>query len=176
MLMEGSLWFAFGLVLTTKKSWHLWVCHLAYTYIFQWVHNKVQGLLEVKAWIWNWTHAHCIGRQYLNHWATREVPWHFTPLDNPSEVKSLSHVRLFVILWTAMFFHPWDFPGKSTGVGCHFLLLDNPKVVSKGQPKWKCSKSMNCDNTAKEGDQSNNGAVEEELAGRMLTLLPFERL
>ena len=34
---------------------------------------------------------------------------------------------------------------------------------------------MNCDNTAREGDQSNNGAV-EELAGRMLTLLPFERL
>ena len=21
-----------------------------------------------------------------------------------------------------MFLHPWDFPGKSTGVGCHFLL------------------------------------------------------
>jgi len=20
------------------------------------------------------------------------------------------------------FFHPWNFPGKSTGVGCHFLL------------------------------------------------------
>ena len=20
------------------------------------------------------------------------------------------------------FIHPWDFPGKSTGVGCHFLL------------------------------------------------------
>ena len=21
-----------------------------------------------------------------------------------------------------MLLHPWDFPGKSTGVGCHFLL------------------------------------------------------
>ena len=22
--------------------------------------------------------------------------------------------------------HPWDFPGKSTGVGCHCLLLSLP--------------------------------------------------
>ena len=33
---------------------------------------------------------------------------------------------------------------------------------------------MNCDNMDRKG--SKNGAVEEELAGRMLTLLPFERL
>ena len=25
-------------------------------------------------------------------------------------------------LWPTMLLHPWDFPGKSTGVGCHFLL------------------------------------------------------
>ena len=25
-------------------------------------------------------------------------------------------------LWPARFFCPWDFPGKNTGVGCHFLL------------------------------------------------------
>ena len=27
--------------------------------------------------------------------------------------------------------HPWDFPGKNTGVGCHFLLqgnLPNPGI------------------------------------------------
>ena len=42
-----------------------------------------------------------------------------------SEVKSFSHVRLFVTLWTVActrVLHPWDFLGKSTGVGCHFLL------------------------------------------------------
>ena len=41
------------------------------------------------------------------------------------KVKVLSHVQLFVTPWTAA--HqappPWDFPGKSTGVGCHCLLL-----------------------------------------------------
>ena len=38
--------------------------------------------------------------------------------------KSLSRVRLFAILWTVAYqaLCPWDFPGKSTGVGCHFRL------------------------------------------------------
>ena len=40
------------------------------------------------------------------------------------KVKSLSHVRLFATPWTAAHqtLHAWDFPGKSTGVGCHCLL------------------------------------------------------
>ena len=35
------------------------------------------------------------------------------------KVKLLSHVRLFATPWLLC---PWDFPGKSTGVECHFLL------------------------------------------------------
>ena len=41
------------------------------------------------------------------------------------KVKSLSRVRLFVTPWTvacSRLLRPRDFPGKSTGVGCHFLL------------------------------------------------------
>ena len=43
------------------------------------------------------------------------------------KVKLLSWVRLFVTPWTAAtrLLRPWDFPGKSTGVGCHRLLLCN---------------------------------------------------
>ena len=37
------------------------------------------------------------------------------------KVKFLSRVRLLATPWTAAY-HPWDFPGKSTGVGCHCLL------------------------------------------------------
>ena len=35
-----------------------------------------------------------------------------------------SRVQLLATPWTApaRFLHPWDFPGKSTGVGCHCLL------------------------------------------------------
>ena len=40
-------------------------------------------------------------------------------------VKSLSCVQLFATPWTVAHqaLHPWDFPGKSTGVGCHFLQM-----------------------------------------------------
>ena len=39
------------------------------------------------------------------------------------KVKSLSRVRLFATPWTVAYQKsPWDFPGKTTGVGCHFLL------------------------------------------------------
>ena len=33
------------------------------------------------------------------------------------------------------FLHPWDSPGKNTGVGCHFLLQIN-------KPKWKWSRTV----------------------------------
>ena len=38
--------------------------------------------------------------------------------------KSLSRVSLLATPWTAAYqaLHPWDFPGKSTGVGCHCLF------------------------------------------------------
>ena len=41
------------------------------------------------------------------------------------KVKSLSRVQLLVTPWTTAYQAPpkkWDFPGKSTGVGCHCLL------------------------------------------------------
>ena len=43
------------------------------------------------------------------------------------KVKSLSHVRPSATPWTAAFqAPPWDFPGKSTGVGCLCLLWTLP--------------------------------------------------
>ena len=40
------------------------------------------------------------------------------------KVKSLSRVRLLATPWTIAHqaLRPWDFPGKSIGVGCHCLL------------------------------------------------------
>ena len=34
----------------------------------------------------------------------------------------LSCVHLFATPWTSRLLCPWDFPGRSTGEGCHFLL------------------------------------------------------
>ena len=46
------------------------------------------------------------------------------------KVKSLSCVRFLATTWTAAhsLLHPWDFPGKSTGVGCK---LHFPWVATK---------------------------------------------
>ena len=41
------------------------------------------------------------------------------------EMKLLSRVRLFATPWTVActrLLRPWEFLGKTTGVGCHFLL------------------------------------------------------
>ena len=43
------------------------------------------------------------------------------------KVKVLSRVQLFVTPWTVayqapLYENPWDFPGNSTEVDCHFLL------------------------------------------------------
>ena len=43
----------------------------------------------------------------------------YLPWSEKVKVKSLSRAQLFATPWLR---HPWDFPGKSTGVGCHFLL------------------------------------------------------
>ena len=49
------------------------------------------------------------------------------------KVKSLSHVWLFAThgLQPTRLLHPWDFPGKSTGVGCQCLLQRRVEVLPK---------------------------------------------
>ena len=52
-----------------------------------------------------------------------------------SEVKSLSCARLFVTPWIVActkLLRPWDFQGKSTGVGCHLTdLLEKTLMLGK---------------------------------------------
>ena len=59
----------------------------------------------------------------------RTLEWVAISFSNPwkwkVKVKWLSRVQLFVTPWTAAYLGllcPWDFPSKSTGVGCHCLL------------------------------------------------------
>ena len=41
-------------------------------------------------------------------------------------MKLLSCVRNFATLWTMAYrlLRPWHFPGKGTGMGCHFLIQE----------------------------------------------------
>ena len=69
----------------------------------------------------------------------RVLEWVGIAFSNAWKVKSLSCVRLFATPWTesgvtqscqtrsnpvqpTRLLHQWDFPGKSTGMGCHCLL------------------------------------------------------
>ena len=48
---------------------------------------------------------------------------HLGYADVKVKVKLLSHAQLFATPWIVActkLLHPWDFQGKSTGVGCHF--------------------------------------------------------
>ena len=60
-----------------------------------------------------------------------------------------SRVQLCVTPWTAAhqgYPHPWDSPGKNTGVGCHFLL-QCMKVKSESEISQLCptlSDPMDC--------------------------------
>ena len=74
----------------------------------------------------------------------RQEYWSGLPLPSPilhgevkwSEVKWSRSVMSDSLqphgLWPTMLLHPWDFPGKSTGVGCHNLtkVFSSPRAVS----------------------------------------------
>ena len=68
-------------------------------------------------------------------------------------VKSLSHVQLFVTPWLqpTRLLSPWNFPGKSPGVGCHFLLQGifltqglNPGLLHSRQTLYHLSLGSYC--------------------------------
>ena len=56
-------------------------------------------------------------------------------------MKPLSHVRLFETLWTepTRLLRPWNFPGKNTGVGCHFLLQGIFSWIGPESPELQAS-------------------------------------
>ena len=61
------------------------------------------------------------------------------------KVKSLSHARLFATPWIiacTKLLCPWDFQGKSTGVGCHFLLQGIFPTQGSNPGLWHCGQTL----------------------------------
>ena len=88
-----------------------------------------------------WAIAHqaplSMGFSRQEHWSGLPFPSSKGTTER-KKVKSLSHAQFFATPWT-----PWNFPGRSTELGCHFLhLLQN---ISKGNLVGKESKmSLGC--------------------------------
>ena len=82
---------------------------------------------RVRLWATPQTEAHqaplSLGFSRQEHWSGLPFPspmhesekwkWSCSVVSNPQQPHGLQPTRLL---------HPWDFPGKSTGVGCHCLL------------------------------------------------------
>ena len=61
--------------------------------------------------------------------------------------QSLSHVQLFATPWTvqpARLFCPWDFPGRNTGVGWHFLLQQILLIQRSNSGLPHCRQTLYC--------------------------------
>ena len=73
-----------------------------------------------------------LGFSRQEHWSGLPFPspmhesekwkWSHWVMSNSQQPHGLQPTRLL---------HPWDFPGKSTGVGCHCISLQSTKVTPK---------------------------------------------
>ena len=93
------------------------------------------------------TEVSCLAGRRFTLWATREANWisklrhiqtmHYGAPESSciwSRVDRISR-SFYEVKWSRSvmsdslqphrLLHPWDFPGKNTGVGCHFLLQGN---------------------------------------------------
>jgi len=109
--------------------WSSW-CHKYYKYILiHEYHGDFPLLLlshfsRVRPCASPWTAAHqappSLGFSRQEHWSDLPFPstmhesekWSCSVMSDPQRPHGLQPSRLL---------HPWDFPGKSTGVGCHWL-------------------------------------------------------
>ena len=69
--------------------------------------SPVPGIVKARTLEW-------VTISFSNAWKWK---WSHSVVSDPLRPHGLQPTRLL---------HPWDFPGKSTGVGCHYLLLKPP--------------------------------------------------
>ena len=76
----------------------------------------VPGILQARTLEW-------VAISFSNAWK-----WSHSVVSNPQRSYGLQPTRLL---------HPWDFPGKSTGVGCHCLLHHFMEKMGKKWKQWQ---------------------------------------
>ena len=91
---------------------------------------KVKSLSRVRLLATPWTAAH---QAPLSPGFSREEHWSGLPFPSPMHESEKSKWSRSVVsdslrphgLQPTRLLHPWDFPGTSTGVGCHCLLQNH---------------------------------------------------
>ena len=92
--------------------------------------SPVPGILQARMLEW-------VAVSFSNAWKWK---WSCSAVSDSSRPHGLYPTRLL---------HPWDFPGKSTGVGCHCLLHNGHEFQqtlgdSEGQGSLACCSSWGC--------------------------------
>ena len=79
----------------------------------------------------NWSDLacmHALEKEMATH--SSILAWRIPGTEEPGGLLSMgshrvgydwSDLAVYIYIWSEIL-HPWDFPGNSTGVGCHFLL------------------------------------------------------
>ena len=98
--------------------------------VLEWVASPFS---RASSWPRDQTQFSCIAGRFFTNWATKEalarcntqhindVFMVFKEKESESEVTQ-SYLTLCHPVDCSLLLRPWDFPGKRTGVGCHFLL------------------------------------------------------
>ena len=112
--------------------------------------SSVHGILQARMLEWvsisfsrrspqpkDWTQISCIGRWVLYYWATRAAQ-ESSCCCCCCKVASVVSDSVQPDRWQPTRLpHPWNSPGKNTGVGCHFLL-QCMKVRSESEVAHSC--------------------------------------
>ena len=104
-----------------------------------------------ETWVWSLGQEDPLEKEMAPHSSTLawKIPW----MEEPGGLQSMGSQRVrhdwvasVSIAWKHASQHPWDSPGKNTGVGCHFLLRC-VKVKSESEVAQSClthSDPMDC--------------------------------
>ena len=89
--------------------------------------SPVPGILQARTLEW-------VAISFSNAWKWK-VKWSHSVVSNPQRPHGLQPSRLL---------RPWDFPGKSTGVGCHQALTISKSRHRKETSVWNSGSGSHC--------------------------------
>ena len=108
-------------------------------------YKSQNSILLILSWKWKWSHS---------------------VLSNSLQPHGLSPTRLL---------HPWDFPGKNTGVGCHFLLQGSFLIQGSNPGLPHCRQMLY--HLSHQGSQINSASTHKKVYHQykvpLLPQIPF---